>query len=166
MFLQLVKLYGKVVRFIVLFTLNPTKMASKIFVNLPVKNLQQSITFFTHLGFTFNPQFTDAQATCMIISSNIFVMLLEEERFKMFTKKEISNAKKTTEVLLALDAESKEAVDTMVAKAVEAGGAIYAEPIDHGWMYGHSFEDLDGHQWEIGYMDMSAMPKEMANKAA
>jgi predicted lactoylglutathione lyase len=132
-------------------------MATKIFVNLPVKNLQQSIQFFTHLGFTFNPQFTDDKATCMIISDNIFVMLLVEERFREFTKKEICDAHRSTEVLLALDAESREKVDEMVRKAVEAGGSIYAEPMDHGWMYGHSFADLDGHQWEVGYMDEKAL---------
>ena len=140
-------------------------MASKIFVNLPVKNLQRSIEFFTHLGFTFNPQFTDDQATCMIISENIFAMLLTEERFSYFTKKPVADATKTTEVLIALDAPDRQSVDEMVRKAVEAGGSVYAEPMDHGWMYGHSFADLDGHQWELGFMDESAMPEEMKQKA-
>ena len=135
-------------------------MATKIFVNLPVKNLQKSIDFFTHLGFTFNPQFTDDKATCMIIGENIFAMLLVEERFKDFTKKEISDAKKTTEVLIALDAENREGVDTMVRKAVEAGGSIYTDPMDYGWMYGHSFADLDGHQWEVLYMDEAALQQQ------
>ncbi|HEX5651651.1 MAG TPA: VOC family protein [Chitinophagaceae bacterium] len=134
-------------------------MATKIFVNLPVRNLQRSIEFFTKLGFTFNPQFTDDKATCMIIGENIFAMLLVEERFKDFTRKPISDASKTTEVLIALDAESREKVDEIVKKAVEAGGSIYAEPQDHGWMYGHSFADPDGHQWEILYMDESAIPQ-------
>ncbi|MDP3680269.1 MAG: VOC family protein [Flavobacterium sp.] len=134
-------------------------MASKIFINLAVKDLKKSIDFFTSLGFSFNPQFTDEQATCMIIGENIFAMLVTEERFKDFTKKEICNANKNTEVLLAMDAESKEKVDEMVKNAVDAGGTIYMEPQDHGWMYGHSFADLDGHQWEIFYMDESAIPK-------
>lgn len=134
-------------------------MATKIFVNLPVKDLKKSISFFTQLGFNFNPQFTDEQATCMIISENIFAMLLVEERFKDFTKKPISDAKKSTEVLLALDAKSREDVDTMIKNAVKAGGSTYADPQDHGWMYGHSFADLDGHQWEILYMDESAIPQ-------
>lgn len=134
-------------------------MATKIFVNLPVKDLNKSISFFTQLGFTFNPQFTDEQATCMIIGENIFAMLLVEERFKDFTKKTISDAKKSTEVLLALDAPSRADVDTMIKNAVKAGGSTYADPQDHGWMYGHSFADLDGHQWEILYMDESAIPQ-------
>ncbi|MDI5951300.1 VOC family protein [Flavobacterium yafengii] len=134
-------------------------MASKIFINLAVKDLKKSIDFFTTLGFSFNPQFTDEQATCMIIGENIFAMPVTEQRFKDFTKKEICNANKNTEVLLAMDAESKEKVDEMVKNAVDAGGTIYMEPQDHGWMYGHSFADLDGHQWEIFYMDESAIPK-------
>ena len=134
-------------------------MASKIFLNLAVKDLKKSIDFFTTLGFSFNPQFTDEQATCMIIGENIFAMLVTEQRFKDFTKKEICNANKNTEVLLAMDAESKEKVDEMVKNAVDAGGTIYMEPQDHGWMYGHSFADLDGHQWEIMYLDENAIPK-------
>lgn len=132
---------------------------TKIFVNLPVKNLNQSIAFFTKLGYTFNPQFTDEQATCMIIGDNIFAMLLTEERFKDFTKKEIADAKRSTEVLIALDAASRAEVDTMVNNAVNAGGSIYAEAQDYGWMYQHSFADLDGHQWEILYMDENAIPQ-------
>ncbi|MFV8441974.1 VOC family protein [Flavobacterium sp. LB2P44] len=134
-------------------------MASKIFINLAVKDLKKSIDFFTKLGFSFNPQFTDEHATCMIIGENIFAMLVTEQRFKDFTKKEICNAHKNTEVLLAIDAESKEKVDEMIQIAVSAGGSIYMEPQDHGWMYGNSFADLDGHQLEIFYMDQSAIPK-------
>lgn len=135
-------------------------MANQIFVNLPVANLQKSIEFFTHVGFTFNPQFTDDKSTCMIIGENIFAMLLVRERFQDFTKKEISDAHKTTEVLLAIDAPSREAVDDMVRKAVAAGGVTYMNPQDHGWMYQHSFADLDGHQWEVCFMDESLLPKE------
>jgi predicted lactoylglutathione lyase len=133
-------------------------MATKIFVNLPVKDLQRSMDFFKHLGFAFNPQFTDEKAACMIVSEgSIYAMLITEPFFKTFTKKEISDAKQTTEVLLALDAESRQAVDDMVRKALEAGGSIYMEPQDQGWMYGHSFADPDGHQWEILFMDETAL---------
>ena len=130
-------------------------MVTNIFVNLPVKNLAKSIEFFTKLGFTFNPQFTDDSATCMIIGSNIFAMLLNEERFQGFAPKPISDAKKTTEVLLALSLESREEVAEMVKKAVAAGGSTYAAPQDHGFMLQHGFEDLDGHIWEVFYMDPS-----------
>ena len=134
-------------------------MASKIFLNLAVKDLKKSIDFFTELGFSFNPKFTDDYATCMIIAENIFAMLVTEQRFKEFTGKEICNAHKNTEVLIAIDVDNREKVDEMVKNAVGAGGTIYMEPIDHGWMYGHSFADLDGHQWEIMYMDENATPK-------
>jgi uncharacterized protein len=135
-------------------------MANQIFINLPVKDLQRSVDFFTSLGFSFNQQFTDESATCMIIGENIFSMLLVESRFQDFTKKSICDAKTSTEVLIAIDAESREAVDEMVRMAVKAGGEIYTEPQDHGWMYSHSFADLDGHQWEILYMDESAVPED------
>ncbi len=134
-------------------------MATKIFVNLPVKDLQKSIDFFTKLGFTFNPQFTDDKATCMIIGENIFAMLMVEERFRDFTKKPVSDAKSSTEVLLAIDVENRQKVDELVRTAVEAGASLYAEPQDYGWMYYHSFADLDGHQWELMYLDESAVPK-------
>ena len=134
-------------------------MATKIFVNLPVKDLKKSIDFFTKLGFTFNQQFTDDKATCMIIGDNIFAMLMVEERFRDFTKKQICDAKKNTEVLLALDAKTRAEVDELVKKAVAAGGSTYAEPADHGWMYQHSFADPDGHQWELLYMDESKLPQ-------
>lgn len=134
-------------------------MASKIFLNLAVKDLKKSIDFFTTLGFSFNPQFTDEQATCMIIGENFFAMLVTEQRFKDFTKKEICNAHKNTEVLIAIDADSREKVDEMVKTAVDAGGSIYMEKQDYGWMYGHSFADLDGHQWEIMYMDENTIPQ-------
>ena len=134
-------------------------MATKIFVNLPVKDLDKSKDFFAKLGFPFNPQFSDDKAACLIIGENIFAMLLTEPFFKTFTKKEIADAKKTTEALIAIDAESREKVDDIVKKAVEAGGAVYRDPEDHGWMYGHSFADLDGHQWEVLYMDESKIPE-------
>jgi uncharacterized protein len=132
-------------------------MATKIFVNLPVKNLNKSVEFFTKLGFTFNPQFTDETATCMIVGEDIFVMLLTQDKFKTFTPKEICDATKSTEVLVCLSSESRAKVDEMVRKAVAAGGTTYNEPQDHGFMYGHGFQDLDGHIWEIIYMEPSAI---------
>jgi uncharacterized protein len=132
-------------------------MASKIFVNLPVKSLKKSIEFFTALGYTFNEQFTDETATSMIISDDIFAMLLTEDKFKTFTPKEICDTNKYTEVLVALSLESREKVDEMVRKAVAAGGTTYNEPQDHGFMYAHGFQDLDGHIWEIFYMDPQAV---------
>lgn len=127
-------------------------MSTQIFVNLPVADLQASIAFFTRLGFTFNPQFTDDTATCMIVSDTIFVMLLTHDKFKTFTPKPISDAKAATEVLVCLSRNSREAVDAMVSEAVAAGGATYNEPQDHGFMYGHGFSDLDGHIWELIHM--------------
>jgi uncharacterized protein len=132
-------------------------MATNLFVNLPVSDLKKSIEFFTKLGFTFNSQFTDETATCMIVAENIFVMLLTKEKFKTFTPKEICDATKSTEVLVALSFESRERVDELVRQAVAAGGTIYNEPQDHGFMYSHGFQDLDGHIWEIFYMDQGAI---------
>lgn len=136
-------------------------MPTKIFVNLPVKDLRRSMDFFTHLGFNFNPQFTDDKAVCLVINDgSIYAMLITEPFFKTFTKKEISDATKNTEVLIALDADSRAQVDEYVTKAVEAGGSVYMDAQDHGWMYGHSFADPDGHQWEVLYMDESQLPRQ------
>lgn len=129
------------------------KVATQIFVNLPVKNLNKSIAFFTKLGFKFNPQFTDETATCMIVSDSIFVMLLTEAKFKTFTPKAICDATKSAEVLLALSCESRAEVDELVRKAVSAGGTTYSESKDYGFMYQHGFQDLDGHIWELLWMD-------------
>ena len=134
-------------------------MITKLFVNLPVKDLNKTVEFFTKLGFTFNPQFTDENATCMIVGKDIFVMLLVE-KFKTFTKKEISDVSKNTEVIVALSTQSREEVDQMMEKVVGAGGKESRDPQDHGWMYGRSFEDIDGHLWEIFYMDETAIKKE------
>jgi len=133
-------------------------MSKQIFINLPVKDLKKSIAFFKKLGFKFNPQFTDDKAACMIIGENIYSMLLLEKFFKSFTKKKVADAKKTTEVLIAIDVKGRKDVDRMIKKAVAAGGSLYNKPQDHGWMYGHSFADLDGHQWEVLYMDESKIP--------
>lgn len=132
-------------------------MATQIFVNLPVKNLNQSIDFFTKLGFNFNSQFTDETATCMIVSEDIYVMLLTHDKFKTFTPKAICDATKSTEVLVCLSTESRQEVDEMVQKAIAAGGTTYNEPQDHGFMYAHGFQDLDGHIWELIYMEPSAV---------
>jgi uncharacterized protein len=132
-------------------------MTRQIFVNLPVKNLNKSIEFFTKLGFSFNQQFTDETAACMIVGEDIFVMLLTEAKFKAFTPKEICDARKYTEVLVCLSLESRANVDEIVRKAVAAGGATYSEPQDHGFMYGHGFQDLDGHIWELIHMEPNAV---------
>lgn len=128
-------------------------MTKQIFVNMPVKNLEATMAFYTKLGFQFNMQFTDEKAACMIIEDNIYVMLLLEEFFTTFTKKDIADAGKTTEMILALSADSIADVDEMVEKAVAAGGKSYLPAQDHGWMYARSFEDIDGHMWETLYMD-------------
>ena len=132
-------------------------MATKIFVNLPVKNLSKSIEFFTRLGYTFNPQFTDETATCMIVSEDIYIMLLTEEKFKMFTKKEIADATHSTEAIICLSADSREKVDEMINKALDAGGTTPNEKQDHGFMYGWGYQDLDGHLWEVMWMDPGAI---------
>jgi predicted lactoylglutathione lyase len=129
------------------------RMSAQIFVNLPVRDLDRSMSFFERLGFTFNPQFTDENAACMVIDENIFVMLLVERFFKNFTRKPLSDARKSTEVLVAFSVEGREAVDRVVEIAVGAGGAEARDPQDHGWMYGRSFEDLDGHIWEVLWME-------------
>lgn len=135
-------------------------MATKIFITLPVKNLDKSMEFFTNLGFSFNPQFTDEKAASMIVNENIFVMLLTENYFQTFTRKELCDSMKATEVLIALDTNSRDEVKEIVSKAQSLGGQIYSEAKDHGWMYQHSFADLDGHQWEFVYMDMAQLPNQ------
>ncbi|NJK51625.1 MAG: VOC family protein [Leptolyngbyaceae cyanobacterium SU_3_3] len=132
-------------------------MNTQIFVNLPVQDLQNSVAFFTQLGFTFNAQFTDKTATCMIVSEDIYVMLLTHQKFKTFTPNPICDAKQSTEVLVCLSMESRVAVDDIVSKALDAGGNTYSEPKDHGFMYAHGFQDLDGHIWEVMYMEPSAV---------
>ncbi|HET6727607.1 MAG TPA: VOC family protein [Nitrososphaeraceae archaeon] len=135
-------------------------MTTQIFVNLPVKDLNETVDFFTKLGFAFNTQFTDENATCMIVNNDIFVMLLVEKFFKTFTKKELCDTTKDTEVIVALSTESREKVDQMINKVIEAGGKEHRKPQDHGWMYGRSFEDINGHLWEVIYMDKNALKKQ------
>lgn len=131
-------------------------MSRQIFVNLPVKDLDATVRFFTALGFDFNPEFTDANATCMVVSDNIFVMLLVEAYFRTFTDRALVDAREQTEVLVCLSCGSDAEVDELVAKAVAAGGKAHRSAQDHGFMYGHGFEDPDGHIWEL--VHMRAMP--------
>jgi predicted lactoylglutathione lyase len=128
-------------------------MSKQIFVNLPVKDLARSVGFFGKLGYTFDPRFTDQNATCMIIGENIFAMLLVEPFFATFTPKPVADATRGTEVLVALSLDSRAAVDRIVEDALAAGAKRYCEPKDHGFMYQWGFEDLDGHIWEYFWMD-------------
>lgn len=134
--------------------------SKQIFVNLPVKDLNKSIDFFTAIGYEFNPQFTDQNAACLVIGENIFAMLLVEEFFQTFTKKELTDATRSTEVIVALSADSKEQVDEIVNKALAAGATPSKDPVDHGFMYSWSFQDLDGHLWEFLYMEQGEAPQE------
>ena len=133
-------------------------MAKQIFINLPVKDLNKTVDFFTKLGFTFNPQFTDENATCMIVGENIFVMLLVEKLYKTFIPNhQIADARKTSQVLIAFDVETRADVDALVDKALKAGGTKHRDADDHGWMYSKSFADLDGHVWEVLFADESLL---------
>ncbi len=133
-------------------------MAQQIFVNLPIREMARSRAFFESLGYSFNPQFTNDQGACMVVSDTIYVMLLVESFFQTFTKKAVADAFRSTEVLLCLSCDSRAAVDALVAKAVAAGGKTPVAAQDHGFMYSHGFEDLDGHQWELVWMDPNAAP--------
>ena len=132
-------------------------MSHQIFVNLPVRDPEASKAFFRALGYANNPQFTDENAACVVISESIYVMLLVEPFFQSFTKKPLSDAKRQTEVLVAISCDSRATVEEIVAKATAAGAATPMPAQDHGFMYQHGFEDLDGHQWEFFYME-SAPP--------
>lgn len=133
-------------------------MSRQIYVNLPIKNMERTQAFFRALGFSFNPQFTNEQGACMVVADGIYAMLLVEPFFQTFTKKPIADASKTTEVLVCLSCDSRAEVDELVRKAIAAGGKAPNAPQDHGFMYGHGFEDLDGHVWELVYMDPNAAP--------
>lgn len=134
-------------------------MPTSLFVNLPVADLQRSIDFFSALGFSFNPKFTDEKATCLVISEHLQVMLLTTPFFAGFTKKPVADARAATEVLLALSCEARDEVDALVDKAVAAGAATPLPMQDHGFMYQRSFEDLDGHQWEVFWMNEAEFPQ-------
>jgi uncharacterized protein len=135
-------------------------MAKKIFINLPIADLQKAMSFYTAIGFTNNPQFTDATAACMVLSDEIYVMLLTHPKFKEFTKKEIANANKTASVINSLSVDSNNEVNAMMDSALKAGGKEPNEAKDHGFMLQRSFEDLDGHLWEVFYMDLSKFPQQ------
>ncbi|WP_327283336.1 MULTISPECIES: VOC family protein [unclassified Streptomyces] len=132
-------------------------MPTMIFVNLPVKDIDAAKAFWGELGYSFNPQFSDEKTGCLVISDTIFAMLMTEERFKDFATKEVADATKTTEVMLALSAESREKVDEVVGAALAAGGTEPRPAQDLGFMYGRAFEDLDGHVWEYVWMDPAAV---------
>jgi predicted lactoylglutathione lyase len=134
-------------------------MPKKVIINLPVKNLDKSKAFFSSLGLAINPQLTDENATCFVINDQTFVALLSEPHFKAITSKDVAEGSTAKEVLLAIGAETREEVDELVNNAVSAGGSELGEPQDHGWIYGRTFADLDGHQWNIFYMNASEMPK-------
>ena len=134
-------------------------MSRQIFVNLPVKNMDKTQAFFKSLGFSFNPKFSNEQGACLVISEDhSYVMLLIEPFFSTFTKKSIADADKTTEVLVCISCDSRAEVDELVKKAIAAGGKSPNAPQDHGNMYGHGFEDLDGHIWELVWMAPNAVP--------
>ncbi len=133
-------------------------MATKIFVNLPVKDLNKSKEFFTKIGYTINPRFSDDTAACVVISEDIFAMILTHAKYKEFTKKEIADSTKTSEVLNCLSFDSKEKVNEFVDAALNAGATEPRQPMDYGFMFARSFDDLDGHTWEAMYMDMNAAP--------
>jgi uncharacterized protein len=136
-------------------------MLRQIFVNLPIKDMERSQAFFKALGLSFNPRFTNDKGACLEIAENIYAMLLVEPFFQGFTQLPISDAKKQTEVLIALSCDSREEVTGLVAKAVAAGATTPNAPQDHGFMLQHGFADLDGHQWEVFWMDEAAAPAQM-----
>jgi predicted lactoylglutathione lyase len=135
-------------------------MVSKIFVNLPVKDLDKSMAFFKALGFSFNPQFTDKTAACMVMSDDIYAMLLTHDKLREFSKKQIADAHQTTEVLTALAVESRDKVNELADKALMVGGKEAYSPKDYGFMFTRSFEDPDGHIWEVFWMDPATVQKE------
>jgi hypothetical protein len=131
-------------------------MHKQIYVNLPIKDLQRTMDFFSALDFSFEPKFTDEKAACLIIGENIYAMLLLETFFQTFTEKQICNARQNTEVIVCISCASRAEVDDLVAKAAAADGTIPREPQDYGFMYSHGFEDLDGHLWELIAMEPEA----------
>ncbi|WP_394941038.1 VOC family protein [Psychromicrobium sp. YIM B11713] len=134
-------------------------MSRKLFVNIPVSNLDASVEFFTGLGFSFNPQFTDENATCMLVGEDAYFMLLVKDYFQGFTSKPVADAKVADQAIFAIGTDSREEVDTLVDQALSSGASPTGETMDQGFMYQRSFLDLDGHHWEIFFMDMSQMPE-------
>ena len=142
-------------------------MTKELWLNLPVQDVRKSKEFFTRLGFTFNTQHSDTDdAACLLVgNSNVVVMLFAEPTFKNFSKQEIAPTQEVTEILLSLGAATRNEVDDMAQKVLEAGGTIFSEPAEiQGWMYGCGFADLDGHRWNVLYMDASKLNAEETNK--
>ena len=137
-------------------------MAKQMFLNLPVKDLDKTVEFFTALGFKFNPDFTDENATCMIVNDDAFVMLLAENYFKSFTSKQVADAGSTAEAIMAFSVDSRKGVDEVVRTALTSGGTASEDAQDYGFMYTHSFQDPDGHLWEVFWMDPAGPPKDAA----
>lgn len=135
-------------------------MTQKIFVNFPVKDLKKSMAFFTQVGYEFNRQFTDETAACMVVSDDIYAMLLTEPKFQGFIPGAICDTTTASEVLICLSAESRQAVDERVERALAAGGTAFNQPVDYGFMYSRTFQDLDGHLWTILYMDPSVVQRQ------
>lgn len=131
--------------------------ANQMFLNLPVKDLGRSMEFFSRIGFEFDEQFTTEDTACLVLGDNIFAMISTEERFKGFTKKEIPDTSAASQMIIALSVSSRSGVDEVASKAVAAGAAAFNDPVDHGFMYVRGFKDLDGHLWEVLYMDVEAM---------
>ncbi|PJJ09508.1 hypothetical protein CLU83_2872 [Flavobacterium sp. 1] len=136
-------------------------MTKQIWLNLPVKNVEKAKAFFSKIGFVFKIEQETASSACMLVGeSNFVVMLFEESLFEGFVQNRLTNTQKSSEVLISIDAQSKEEVDEFAAKVREAGGNVFAEPAENqGWMYGCGFADLDGHRWNVLYMDFSKLPK-------
>jgi uncharacterized protein len=141
-------------------------MSRQLFVNLAVDDLDRSIAFFTALGFSFEPRFTDETATCMIVGDDAYVMLLTRAKFEEFSKKPVVDASSQTEVLLAISAGSREGVDELADAALASGGSEANDPLDYSFMYSRSFEDPDGHVWEVVWMDEAAVDAEVAKAGA
>ncbi|KAF2337437.1 VOC family protein [Flavobacterium ginsenosidimutans] len=136
-------------------------MKTKIFLNLAVKDLNHAVSFFNELGFSTDPKFTNDKGACIVISEDIYVMILVKEFYQTFTEKQICDSTTTSEVLISLSMESRKKVDEIIEKAVKAGGTDYQEAKDYGWMYQRTFLDLDGHHWEVFFMDESQIPSNM-----
>lgn len=136
-------------------------MKTKIFLNLAVKDLNKAVSFYNGLGFSTNPKFTNERGACIVIDENIFVMLLVEEFYLTFTKKQLCNPTTNSEVLISISLDSRKQVDEILEKAVKTGGTDYIEAKDYGWMYQRTFLDLDGHHWEVFFMDESQIPDSM-----
>jgi predicted lactoylglutathione lyase len=136
-------------------------MVKQIWLNLPVRDVKKSKDFFANIGFSFNEQQSNATSACMLVGdTNFVVMLFEEAAFEGFVQNKLTDAQTSSELLISVDAQSKEEVDEFAAKVIDAGGNLFAKPAENqGWMYGCGFADLDGHRWNVLYMDMSKLPK-------